>query len=782
MLKKIFLKSVKRAGSLIFLTFLVVFGLLLPLQSAHAALDLLFTIGKIFGFVGFIIEKGIILTIDKLIGVVFFLPLLAGNIVFALAILLFTIVTDPDFITISYTGMDNPVIAAGWPLMRNLANIIIVLTLLVIGLATMLRIEEYRAQKLLVPLVIVALLVNFSPVITGLIIDAGNILMRELLKDLTGWAGFMNFLKNEARLSVFDNVVTSISRPGEATGQMIALTIYSWLGGIIMIIFAFLFFVRYIALWIFVVLSPLAFVCYILPATKRFFSLWWSQFIQWNFVGITLAFFLFLAHSLLSFLQRDASRVFGSGLGGGFWGTFFVYMTVVVLLYIGFTVGLATSAYGASSVINASKRAQKWVGERVGKSVGRLAEEKLRVREGVGKVTGAIEKMPTKYGGGALRTFMPEAMRKYAEFGPAIEKSKQETAPYSSQVIANRIAAGADYGVKAVGGLMTLAERGSMQALLEAYMDKYKAGTEADLYKIPALRNKMARLLKLAMRAGSHNDILRSDPRLARFAFGQLDDYSESALKQFAPPGQKVTEAEAVIKATMEARRPHIGHWGNDVINDEEVIRAGLTKGTEFWSAIDAQVKQGQETALKTIDKMFTDFINTRKLAHATQTDIDAAWKTWEREFQARFPGMKGYFEALRIDARFKARGWRRGNYVAPEAAPPGGAPPPVPSGGTPGVGGATPHTAGGTTGIVSAPPPTGRPGIGGLPATTPGAAAGLVPSPPKGRPRIGVTPFEKVIRQKQARGETLSKNEQDYLRSIERRRRPRGRFKRGES
>ncbi|MBI3631487.1 MAG: hypothetical protein HY219_01300, partial [Candidatus Staskawiczbacteria bacterium] len=82
---------------------------------------------------------------------------------------------------VSYTHITGPdanlVVAAGWPMVRDLANMIIVLGFVVIGIATTLRIQEYQAKKLLPKLIIVALLINFSLLICGIFIDSSNIII-----------------------------------------------------------------------------------------------------------------------------------------------------------------------------------------------------------------------------------------------------------------------------------------------------------------------------------------------------------------------------------------------------------------------------------------------------------------------------------------------------------------------------------------------------------------------------------------------------------------------------
>ncbi|GAI30419.1 unnamed protein product, partial [marine sediment metagenome] len=71
-------------------------------------------------------------------------------------------------------------------------NMLLVLILVYIAIATILRLAGYETKKLLITFIIVALLVNFSPVICGLIVDASNIVMNFFLSEVTGGKQLIN--------------------------------------------------------------------------------------------------------------------------------------------------------------------------------------------------------------------------------------------------------------------------------------------------------------------------------------------------------------------------------------------------------------------------------------------------------------------------------------------------------------------------------------------------------------------------------------------------------------
>ncbi|GAF67718.1 unnamed protein product, partial [marine sediment metagenome] len=113
---------------------------------------------------------------------------LISNLIFGIAGLLLGWVISPSFIGVKFT--DNPFVNVGWTLTRDLANMGFILILVAIGLGTALRIGEYTAKKTLPLLIIIALLINFTPVVCGLIIDATNIAMNFFIGEMTGLKAF----------------------------------------------------------------------------------------------------------------------------------------------------------------------------------------------------------------------------------------------------------------------------------------------------------------------------------------------------------------------------------------------------------------------------------------------------------------------------------------------------------------------------------------------------------------------------------------------------------------
>lgn len=271
---------------------------------------------------------------------------------FGIAVGFFKWVISDSFVSFSYTGFDNPVVASGWPIVRDFANIIVILGFVVIGIATIVRYKSYEAGKILVPLIIAAILINFSLIFCGIIIDGSNLGMKFFLSGGASgdgiFSGFTKVVNDQKAILMSPDDSNPIQFAGKMTAMMLNYTIQA----MIFALYGCLFMFRYIALWILVTLSPLAFVCYVFPATKKVFSMWWSNFIAWCIIGISGAFFVYLSDRMVSVLITTKKMV---GFGDIGFADLTVYLVPAGLLVFGFLISLQTSAMGANFITSRAR-------------------------------------------------------------------------------------------------------------------------------------------------------------------------------------------------------------------------------------------------------------------------------------------------------------------------------------------------------------------------------------------------------------------------------------------
>ncbi|MFH1841260.1 MAG: hypothetical protein ABH800_00555 [Candidatus Nealsonbacteria bacterium] len=287
----------------------------------------------------------------------------------------------------------------GWILVRDLANIIFIIMLSIIGIATILRIKEYQFQKTLPALIIVALLINFSPIVVGLVVDIFNVLTNFFLDSSAFGKAFspITTMLTDYSRQMFSSIVSSEVSIAEFAGTVFGLAAvggYFLFGSFVFLIIALIFMLRVIAFWVLLILAPLAFISYVLPKTRNLFQMWWTQLIQWGIIGFTTAFFIYLSSHLLANTNKFLKiEDLGDSLSGFDYGIvqlitrILPYVIALVFLLIGIILGLSTGAMGASQVINWSKRTGKTAIKKGGtatlgaiRGVPKIAEAEKRVR------------------------------------------------------------------------------------------------------------------------------------------------------------------------------------------------------------------------------------------------------------------------------------------------------------------------------------------------------------------------------------------------------------------
>ncbi len=637
-------------------------------------------------------------------------------------------ILSPNFISYSYTNPGganpNPVIKTGLAVTQGFANMFLVLILVYIAIATILQLADYKTKRILVIFIVVALLVNFSPVICGLIVDASNIIMNFFIQDLSvdTFSETMGAKVAEMKTEYW---VETEEGPVAQLVQLAVLVPFLFVLTFILLIFAVIFMLRYVAIWLLVILSPIAFICYILPITKKYFDQWWQQFINWSFIGVTCGFFLYLALFLVMQLETnpgvaistpdipDSSPTFNAIMP---------YFVAIVFLGIGLVFGLATSAAGASTAISLAKRGQKasakWTGGRIAQKGIRPLLEKARAKEAVGHIAKVVEKVPV------ARWFLPEKARLYGQMRPAVEKAQTQAKKYDSRTLAHRTLKGADTQTDALGNLIEILERGDGQDIFNGAkkLKKFKGKSDEELLNDDAFIKRLVRPLNLAQKSGFlTSKVLRKDPRLAKIA---AKASGPNEIKGYAG----LSGQEAVKKVVGEARSQHIASWEPEVFKDQDVIQATLGKfDRERWLQVNRTIKNGQEKSLEGIDKAFSSFTIkqpefkgmsksniAKKLENHGSEDYKKTWNDFREHIKTQNEGSEGYFKALE-DKRVRDTGWREANFKIKEVETPAtttptvgeasmGSPPPPPSGRRPG--GTTPSGrrpgGGGTT-------PTGR-------------------------------------------------------------------------
>ncbi len=162
----------------------------------------------------------------------------------------------------------------GWRVVRDVSNMAFIFVLLYAAIQTILGIGE-NTQRLIVRVVAVAILINFSLFFTQFVIDLSNVLSLTFYDAIVPGAAEKGLLGIGLSDAFMQNLTLQslYALPGGQTLSFLSIITTGIMGSIMLLIAAFVFFaiailfvVRYVILIMVLILSPIAFVAYILPS------------------------------------------------------------------------------------------------------------------------------------------------------------------------------------------------------------------------------------------------------------------------------------------------------------------------------------------------------------------------------------------------------------------------------------------------------------------------------------------------------------------------------------
>ena len=191
------------------------------------------------------------------------------------------------------TTNQNSGIYLAWVIMRNISNVAFIVAFLVIiySQLTSVGISNYGVKKMLPRLIIAAVLVNLSFTFCAVLLDLSNI---------TGYAFQDAFMGIKNTISTvgentgvgwtWSEVIVMILSNGALAGGVVAtvamgaellpLALSALVGiGLVLLLVLLIMAARQALIVILIIISPLAFVCYLLPGTEKWFKKWRDLFL-----------------------------------------------------------------------------------------------------------------------------------------------------------------------------------------------------------------------------------------------------------------------------------------------------------------------------------------------------------------------------------------------------------------------------------------------------------------------------------------------------------------------
>lgn len=219
-----------------------------------------------------------------------------------------------------FTGGTGVAVDLLWQSVRDIFNLTFIFALVYIGFKMILGSDDSRTRSWLAHLVLAALLVNFSLYITKFIVDLSNIIATEIVQDgfpniegeengISGY--FMNNLGIGSLLGGDGGDLAESLTTGEnsawglifGTAMLFIVASFVFLAGGIMLI------IRYVALSLFMVLSPLMFLGWVFPNMSSYTSRYWSNFLGRAFYAPVYVLLIYFSAKIIDGYYNSGANI-----------------------------------------------------------------------------------------------------------------------------------------------------------------------------------------------------------------------------------------------------------------------------------------------------------------------------------------------------------------------------------------------------------------------------------------------------------------------------------------
>jgi len=295
---------------------------------------------------------------------------------------------------IDQTGRESPAVTEGWNLTRGIANSALIIGLVIIAINIILGKEEEQAKKTLINFVIVALLINFTPLICGFLIEGANIIARGFVGE-----GITNEMSNQ----FLDGLTSAKNNTNllETLILILFLLVFSIISFVIHLLYSLLFLARTVILWILIIVSPIALATKVFPksnAVKKFFPSilywddWYEMFLQWVIIVVPAAIFIHLSNVMIRASIVTEPIEESDNLVDYLMNIGFSFLLPLIFLYVGFMVTISSGGKIAAPIGGLGKKA--WAataGAAGGYVIGKASAGVSKVAKGA-KATGTWAK------------------------------------------------------------------------------------------------------------------------------------------------------------------------------------------------------------------------------------------------------------------------------------------------------------------------------------------------------------------------------------------------------
>jgi hypothetical protein len=244
--------------------------------------------------------------------------------------------------SVTDTSYRSPFVVQGWGIVRDFVNMFFIFVLLYVAISTILGVHGFNTKSMIINVVIIGLVINFSLFIPQVIVDTSNILARVFynsdsisVKDSNGKRASLsaaivnkvqpqNLIINAGDITRTDPVTGKTTTTNTAqldlVSALLILTLIIAVNIVGIVVFmstALVFIGRVIGLWLACIFAPFAFFSYTVPAMEGIqlvgWKHWWPDTLKQAFLAPVFIFFLYLILRFLSTIDIFRTSITTTG-------------------------------------------------------------------------------------------------------------------------------------------------------------------------------------------------------------------------------------------------------------------------------------------------------------------------------------------------------------------------------------------------------------------------------------------------------------------------------------
>ena len=239
--------------------------------------------------------------------------------------------------------LNSDAVQIGWATVRDMCNMFFMFFMLAVAFGTILRSKSFNVKNILPKIIIAMFLINFSMVITNMIIDISQFFMYEIASWMTSFAGEAGSLTSIVHMFNdkidFLNVknILKVYRFNDVVEVAMAL-LYSIILGAVYVMLAIFLLIRLVSFAVLIILSPFAFLSMAIPSMSKHTAKWWGELSKWAIFGPVFMFFIFLSATMANEFVGQTD-VYGPALppelgflGAAFYRVIMASIPIIMLL------------------------------------------------------------------------------------------------------------------------------------------------------------------------------------------------------------------------------------------------------------------------------------------------------------------------------------------------------------------------------------------------------------------------------------------------------------------